>query len=107
MVETAIFGHRCIQRPLAGMAEGRVAEVMGERQRLGQVLVEPERAGQRPRDLRDLQGVGQARSVMITLIIQKYLGFLLQPAKGGGMDDAVAVALEGGAGPRLFAGSEA
>jgi hypothetical protein len=35
---------------------------------------------------------------MQALVMQKDLGFVLQAAEGGGMDDAVAVALEFGAG---------
>ena len=71
VVEAAIVRHRRIERPLAGMAEGRVAEIVGERQRLGQVLVEPERARQRAGDLRHLERMGQAGAVVIALIDKK------------------------------------
>ena len=47
VVEAAEVRQARIERALAGMAERRVAEIMGERQRLGEVLVEPERAGER------------------------------------------------------------
>jgi hypothetical protein len=39
------------------VAEGRVADVVPERDRLGQLLVEPERLGDGRSDLRDLEGV--------------------------------------------------
>ena len=44
-VEAAERRHRRVQRLLAGMAERRVAEIVGQRHRLGQILVEAERAG--------------------------------------------------------------
>ena len=43
VVEAAERGERPVERPLAGMAEGRMAEIVGERHRLGQVLLEGER----------------------------------------------------------------
>ena len=53
-IEAAIFGGGAVERPLAGMAERGMAEVVGERQRLREVLVQPELPGQReciiPRD---------------------------------------------------------
>ena len=36
--------HRGVQRLLAGMAERRVAEIVRQRHRLGEILVEPQRA---------------------------------------------------------------
>ena len=51
VVEAAERRHAVVERVLAGMAEGRVAEVVRQRQRLGEILVEPERAGERAGDL--------------------------------------------------------
>jgi hypothetical protein len=68
VVEAAVPAIASVERPLAGMAEGRMAEVVGERQRLGQVLVEAEGAGERAGDLRDLEGMGQAGAVVIALV---------------------------------------
>jgi hypothetical protein len=39
MVEAARIFERGVERAFAGMAEGRMAEIVGKRQRLGQVLV--------------------------------------------------------------------
>ena len=88
------------------MAEGRVAEVVRQGQRLGQILVEPKRAGQRAGDLADLDRVGQPGAEMIALVIDEDLGLVLEPAEGGGMDDPVAVALELAAGRRRRLGIE-
>ena len=49
------------------MAERRVAEVVGQRQRLGQIFVKPERASQGAGDLGDLQRMGQPRAEMVAL----------------------------------------
>ena len=100
MVEAAEPRHALVERVLAGMAEGRVAEVVRQRQRLGQVLVEPEGAGQRPGDLAHLDGVGQPGAEMVALVIDEDLRLVLEPAEGGGMDDPVPVALELAAGRR-------
>jgi hypothetical protein len=59
VVEAAAGLEAAVERPLAGMTEGRVTEVMGERQRLGEILVEAERAGERAGDLGDFERVGQ------------------------------------------------
>ena len=74
VVEAAEGRHAVVERVLAGMAEGRVAEVVGERQRLGQILVEAERAGERAGDLADLDRVGQAGAVMVALVVARRPG---------------------------------
>ena len=71
-----------------------MAEVVRERQRLRQILVEAERAGDRAGDLRDLERMGQPRAEMVALVVDEDLRLVLQPPKGVGVDDAVAVALE-------------
>ena len=88
-------GEAAVERALAGMAERRMAEIVGERQRLGEVLVEPERAGERAGDLGDLEGVGQPGAEVVALVKDEDLGLVREPAEGGRMDDAVAVAPEG------------
>ncbi len=98
VVEAAAGGEAAIERALAGMAERRMAEVVGERQRLGQILVEPERASERACDLRDLERMGQAGAEMVALVEDEDLGLVGEPPEGGRMDDAVAVAAEGVAG---------
>ena len=109
--------HLLVQHPLAGVAEGRVAEVVGERDGFGQILVEPQRAGDRAGHLADFERVGQPGAEMLALVAEEDLGLVLEAPEGGGMDDAVAVALEFRAGravglagkrrPRERAGSDA
>ena len=93
VVEAANGLHRLVQRVLAGVAEGRVAEVVGQRDGLDQVFVQVERAGQRARDLRHLQAVRQPRAVMVALVIDEDLRLMDEPPERGRVHDAVAVAL--------------
>src|SRR3546814_14979194 len=81
------------------MAEGRVADVMGKRQRLRQILVQSKRAGDGPGDLRDLKAVREAHAEVIAVGRDEHLRLVPQTAEGAGMDDAVAVALKGVARP--------
>ena len=94
VVEAAVIREAVVERAFAGMAERRMAEVVGQRQRLRQILVEAERAGERAGDLGDFERVGQPRAEMIALVIDEHLGLVGEPAEGGRMDDAVAVAAE-------------
>ena len=86
-----------VQRALAGVAERRVADVVDQRERLRQVVVQAERGGDLAGDLRDLDGVGQAAAEVVGGAAGKDLRLARQAAKGAGLHDAVAVALEGGA----------
>src|SRR6185312_8855733 len=85
VVEPAVSFQTGIERPLAGMAERRMAEIMRQRQGFGEILVETELPGQRAGDLRHFQRVRQPGAIMITFMEHKYLGFVLQTAKSRGM----------------------
>ena len=100
VIEAAELPQAFVERALAGVPERRMAEIVGQRQRLGQVLVEPERARERAGDLGDFQRMGEPGAVMIALVVDEHLGLVREPAEGGGMDDAVAVAPEVVAGRR-------
>src|SRR5262245_690711 len=65
-----------IERPLPRMSEGRVTEVVPERGGFGQILVECQRAGERPRYLGYFQSVGQTGAVVIPLVIDEDLGLV-------------------------------
>ena len=95
MVERAV--HDVAQRALPGVAEGSVAQVVAQGDRLGQVLVEHQRPGDRAGQARDLQGVGQAGAVMVALRLKEDLGLVLQAPEGFRVGDAVHVPLEAGA----------
>ena len=94
VVEAAEGSEAPVERALASVAERRVAEVVAKRQRLRQILIEPKRAGQRSGDLGHFERMRQPGAEMIAFVKHEDLGLVRQPAKSGGVDDAVAVAAE-------------
>ena len=106
VVEAAVAGHAGVERVLAGVAERRVAEIVAERDRLREVVVELKRAGERAGDLRHLDRVGEPGAEMIALVVDEHLGLVREAPEGGRVDDAVAVALELGARRRRRLGHE-
>jgi hypothetical protein len=99
MVKTAMGLQAGVKSALAGMTEWRMAEVVGQRQRLRKILIQTELPRQRAGDLGYLQRVGQPGTVMITFMEDEYLGFVLETAKRGGMNHPVAIASERTSGP--------
>ena len=89
--------HALVEGVFAGVAERRMAEVVRQGDGLGQVFVEAELAGDGAADLGHFQGVRQAGAVVVVGLGDEHLRLVHQPAKGGGVDDAVAVALVEGA----------
>jgi hypothetical protein len=100
VIEPAEPPHRGIEGALARMAERRMAEIMGERDRFGQIFVEAKRARQRAGDLRDFEGMGQTSPVVVALGGEEDLRLALESAESGRVDDPVAITLEGGAARR-------
>src|SRR5262249_29710949 len=94
VVEAAAGGEAAIERALAGMAERGMTEVVGERQRLRQILVEPERARERARNLRDLQRMGQTGAKMIAFVKDENLGLVREPPEGARMVEGAACGAE-------------
>ena len=107
VIEAAVRRHQLVERFLAGMAERRMAEVVRQRDRLGKVLVEPQRPRHRAGNLRGLERMSQPRAIVIALVIDEDLGFVFEPAERGGMDYPIAVALKDGAHPMLGFGKPA
>ena len=89
MVEAAVLGHAGVQRILASMPEGRVAEIVAKRNRFRQIVVQPQGARERARDLRHLDRVGEAGAEMVALVVDEHLRLMGKPAEGRRMDDAV------------------
>ena len=90
------LGHVGAERVLAGVAARTVAAVVAECDGLGQVDVEAAGPRDGRGDLRHLEGVGQTRALVV-LGEHEDLRLAGQAAEGGGVQDAVAVALEAGA----------
>ena len=95
VLETAVLLHAIVQHFLAHVAEGRVAQIVRQRQCLGEILVQRKRAGDGAGDLRHLQRMGESRAEMVAVVGDEHLGLVHQAAEGGGVHDAVAVTLEG------------
>src|SRR5689334_24436538 len=75
------------------MSEWRVPEIVSERNRFGEVLVEPQGAGDVAGNARDFHRVSEAGAQMIASAVEEHLGLVLEAAKCARMDDAVAIAL--------------
>ncbi len=88
----AVRAQQLVQASLAGVAERRVADVVHQRQGLGQVGIQPERAGHGAGDLGDLERMRQAVAEVVGVAFGEDLRLRLQAAKGARVDDAVAVA---------------
>ena len=93
VVETA--RDEIVQHAFAGVPEWRVPQIVAERDRLGELLVEPEHLGDAAGDLRHLERVRQARPIVIAGRREEDLRLVLQAPERLAVDDPVAVALEG------------
>ena len=76
------------------MPKGRMADVVNQRKRLGQIFVQAKRRRNRPGDLRDLNRVGQAAAKMIGRAAGEYLGLPRKAPEGTGLHNAFAVTLK-------------
>ena len=83
-----------VQRLLTRMAKGRMPQIMGQTDGLGQILVEPQSTGNGAGDLRNLQRMGQPGPVQISFRREKHLRFLLEAAEGLAVQHPVSVSLE-------------
>ena len=99
VIEPAMIDQCPVERLFTRMAERRMADIVREAQRLGQILVQPQRTRDHASDLRHLQAVGQAGAIVIARRSNEHLRLAAQAAKGDRVDDPVAIALERGAWP--------
>ncbi len=88
----AEFAQAQVELLFAGVAEGRMADVVDERERFGEIGVEAESGGDGAGDLRDFEGVSEAVAKMVGEAGGEDLRFRFETAEGARMDDAVAVA---------------
>ena len=96
VIEPAVRRHQLVETFLSGMAERGMPQVVRERHRLGEFLIEAERAGDSACDLRGFKRMRQASAVVVALVIHKDLGFVFEASKGGRMNDAIAIARKDG-----------
>ena len=85
------------------MAKRRMANVMNERERFGEIGVKAQRIRDGARDLRDFKRVRETVAEMVGIARCEDLRLRFEPAKGAGMNYAIAVAGKIGAvGMRRF-----
>lgn len=94
MIEAAVRSHEFVEHILASVAKWRVAKIMRQGKRLGEIVVEAERASKRARDLTDFERVGEPGTEMVSLVRNKDLRLVGEPPESRAMDDAVAIALK-------------
>ena len=83
-----------VERLLAGVPERRVAHVVPEPDRLGEILVQAQRAGHAAGDPGRLERMRHARPEVVAGRVDEDLRLALQPPKRLRVQDPVAVALE-------------
>jgi len=88
----AVLAHPRVELSFSRVSERRMADVMDQREGLGEICVDPERAPHRARDLRHFQSVSQPVAKMVGKARSENLGLRLKPAKRAGMQYTVAVA---------------
>jgi len=81
---------------LTGMAEGRMAEVMTQGNRFGEVFVQAQGSSHSPGDLADFKGMSQSGPVMITFRREKNLRLILQTTESFTMQNAISINLKDG-----------
>ena len=84
--------HQLVETRFAGVAEGRMADVMRQRQGLGEIGIQSQRGRDGAGDLGHFDGVRQAVAEMIGIARGEDLGFGFEAAKGARVDDAIAIA---------------
>src|ERR1700683_4254585 len=89
-----VGAHGGIQRLFARVAEWRMAEIMHERERFGEIHVECKRSRDGARDLRYFDGVSEPVAKVVRITARENLRLIFESAKGAGMDDAVTIALK-------------
>ena len=95
VVEAAEVLHQAGERNFTGMPKWRVTQIVRQTNRLDQVFVAAQSAGQRPPDLGNFQRVGEAGAEVVAFEVDEDLGLVFQSAKCCGVQDAVTVALKG------------
>ena len=88
----AVRAHAQIELLFAGVAEGRMADVVREGQRFGEIGIQMQSAGNGAGHLRDFESVREAIAEVIGIARGEDLRFGFEAAESARMDDAVAVA---------------
>ena len=95
VVETAVVEQAGMQRVLARVSEGGMADVVGKGNRFGEVFVQPKPTGHGTGDLGDFERVRESSSVMVVDRRDEDLRLPRHPSKRRGVYDPLAVPLKG------------
>ncbi len=90
-----VTAQAAIERTLSGMTEGRVADVVNQGQRFGEVFIQAKCAGRGAGDLRDLNGVGEAAAKVVRGAAGEDLRLSRESAKRARLHNPLAITLEG------------
>ena len=91
VLEAAVVAEAFVEGLLAGVAEGGVAEVVGEGDDLRELGVQVEQRCEAARLVGDLQRVREPRAEVIALRRDEDLRLVLEPAERGRVHDALAI----------------
>jgi hypothetical protein len=97
VIKSPVLLHESVERSLAGMTKGRMAEIVCEGDSLRKILVESEGASHCPANRGHLNGMSETGPIMIARAIEKNLGLPIQTTEGGPVNDTVAIPLIAGA----------
>jgi hypothetical protein len=81
---------------LTGMAEGRMAEVMTQGNRFGEVFVQAQGSSHSPGDLAYFKGMSQSGSVVVPFRREKNLRLILQATESFTIQNAISINLKNG-----------
>ena len=90
----AMTSEAAVQCALSGMSEGRMADVVDQRESLSEIFVQTESRSSRASNLRDLNGVGQPAAKVIGGAASEDLRLSRKTAEGARLHHAFAVALK-------------
>src|SRR5882762_3029960 len=90
--KAAVRAHQLVELPLAGMAERRMADVVDESERFGELGVQAQGGSNGARDLRDFQRVRQPVSEVVGIARGENLRLCLEAPEGSRVNDAIAIA---------------
>jgi hypothetical protein len=92
--EISVFAHGDVEGFFAGVAEGRMANIVHQGQSLDEIDVQTELSGDGSGNLCDLDSVSQTIAKVVGVTAGKDLGFRLQTAERSGVNDAISVTLK-------------
>ena len=93
-LKTTTLPRGFIQRALAVVAIGRVADVMTQPSKLCEIRIRPQGLANATSDLRHLQRVGQARARGIPAAGAHHLRLIRQPAQSRAVQNACSIAVK-------------